>query len=64
MCQSETIEISWGYEDVLEVAPHLNKEQAINVLHYAKRKHDANEGINWTVLECFADILYPQDKEE
>ena len=44
------IELKWS-SDVLE--------ECKQVLDHADRNHDANEGINWTVLEVTADILFP-----
>ena len=53
------VAILWSIEDVLQVRPDLTNELALAVLQHAVRKHDANEGINWVVLKCHADILYP-----
>ena len=53
------IAVLWGIDDVLCERPDLTAEQAVAVLKQAKSKHDANEGINWTVLKCHADMLYP-----
>jgi hypothetical protein len=58
------ISIIWSTEDVLEVRPDLSEEQADNVLDSAERHHDANEGINWIVLETIADIMYPRGEQE
>ena len=60
-----SIEIVWSTEDVQEVRPDLDESQAYEVLIAAKQKHDANVGINWEVLEFWADYLYPEpDSEE
>ncbi len=50
----KTISIEWSTPDVLEVAPDLTEEEADRVLELAESHHDANEGINWIVLEYWA----------
>ena len=52
------ITISWAAEDVQSVRPDLDDEQAATVLDFVLDNHDANEGINWGVIECAADALY------
>lgn len=58
----EEIQISWHIEDVkgMEGYEDLTDEEARKVLYLADRNHDANEGINWEVLQIWAD----QVKEE
>jgi len=46
-----SISITWNIEDVKSLDSDISDEQAIEVLEYALDNHDANEGINWTVLE-------------
>ena len=60
----KTIEIVWSTEDVQEVRPDLDAGQAFEVLMLAKRQHDASVGINWEVLEEWADYLFPYEGEE
>lgn len=55
--RGDVIAILWGIDDVKEVAPDLTDDEARKVLSYAYRKHDANEGINWIVLESIADLV-------
>ena len=55
---SHVITISWSTEDVQSVRPDLTDEQAATVLDYVLDNHDANEGINWGVLENAADMLF------
>jgi hypothetical protein len=50
----------WCIEDVQGIRPDLTDEQASEVLEEVGRKHDAEYGINWTTLECMADILFPE----
>ena len=58
----ETISITWSIYDVLEQCPHLTDEQAMNVLIRLEEDHDANVGINWTVIQVTADNMYPQTR--
>lgn len=53
----DKISISWGIEDVKSVAEDLTDEECRGVLYLAKRRHDANIGINWDVLSDFADLI-------
>ena len=55
--------IIWSIDDVLSIRPNLTEEQAMDVLMLAKRRHDANEGINWDTLTCWADEVYPEPEE-
>jgi len=48
----------WSVEDVQQIRPDLTDDQAWEVLYEVGRKHDAEYGINWTTLECMADILF------
>jgi hypothetical protein len=57
--QNRSISIVWDISDVQEVRPDLDDGQAWEVLKAVKHKHDANEGVNWLVLESWADHLYP-----
>ncbi len=52
------ISIIWSTEDVQEVRPDLTDDQAWQVLQAAKKDHDATIGINWSVLECHAEMLF------
>jgi hypothetical protein len=59
---ADTIEISWHIDDVKEVRPLLTDAQAREVLEQAKRRHDADIGINWDVLAIHADDLFPREQ--
>jgi len=48
----------WSVEDVQGIRPDLTDDQAWEVLYQVGRKHDAEYGINWTTLECMADMLF------
>ena len=54
------IAIIWSAEDVQEVRPDLDEEQAMQVLESCKENHDANYGINWEVLRSAADSSFPK----
>ncbi len=54
------IALFWHIEDVQDRRPDLTDEQASAVLQHLKRKHDANIGINWEVIDIVADILFPE----
>lgn len=62
--KSDSIAIVWHVEDVLDQCPTLNRDEALEVLHVLKRKHDANIGINWEVIQIVAQCCYPQKFEE
>ena len=55
----EDLVIKWSVDDVLNVCNWLSRDQAKEVIDFARRKHDPDVGISWSVLEDFADILYP-----
>lgn len=59
-----SVHFSWGIEDVQSIREDLSDEKAMEVLQYAKQKHDATLGINWEVLQIYADTLFPTDTLE
>lgn len=52
------ISVSWEVADVQAVA-ELDDKQCEQVLATVERRHDAEVGINWAVIEMTADMLYP-----
>ncbi|MGG2377229.1 hypothetical protein ACE400_28900, partial [Salmonella enterica] len=50
----------WGVDDVLELRPDLNKEQALEVLERLEHKWDASIGVNWDTIEFWADDMFPK----
>jgi hypothetical protein len=58
------IAIIWDVEDVQSIRPGLDDDQAMCVLGAVENKHDASIGVNWDVLEFWADELYPQDDDD
>jgi len=59
-----SIAVVWHIEDVLEVRPDLNRNQAWQVLRSVKQNHDANVGINWEVLSTHAEMLFAEREED
>lgn len=57
---SDEIAITWHIDDVRYIRPDLSDEACRDVLHYADRKHDADLGITWAILEATAEMLYPE----
>jgi hypothetical protein len=52
----------WGIEDVQEIRPDLNPDQAWDVLHKVWERLDSRDGITWDILSAVADRLYPKRK--
>ena len=51
----------WHIEDVQSVRADLDDDQAHEVLEAVADNFDANVGINWDVLEFWADELFPEE---
>jgi hypothetical protein len=51
----------WSVEDVLEVRPDLNEDEAWKVLQLVDRNLDATIGITWETLIDAASILFPEE---
>ncbi len=60
----KSITITWHIEDVQSIRENLSDEQASHVLQVIKENHNAELGINWDVIECLCDDLYPQPSED
>ncbi len=60
LAERKQIALIWGVEDVQEIRPDLNDDQAWEVLQAAERKHDATLGICWETLEFWAEDLFPE----
>jgi hypothetical protein len=56
--------IIWSIEDVQEVRPDLNDEQAGEVLSRVEDIHDCNCGITWDTLSIVADDMFPEADDE
>ncbi|HZZ26705.1 MAG TPA: hypothetical protein VFE46_01755 [Pirellulales bacterium] len=61
LARRRQVAIIWSVEDVLEIRPDLNKEQAWEVLQRCQHQHDCEMGFTWTFIECIADDLFPAD---
>ena len=58
----KSISITWHIEDVQQLVQerfdkNISDEDALEVLDCLVRKHDANIGINWDVIECAVEYL-------
>ena len=58
----KSISITWHIEDVQQLVQerfdkNISDEDALEVLDCLVRKHDANNGINWDVIECAVEYL-------
>ena len=47
-------------DDILCRRPDLNIDQCREVLQLIDRRRDASIGINWDVIDFFADGCYPE----
>lgn len=56
----DEIKISWHIDDVKSIAEDLTDQECREVLNLAKHNHDATIGINWDVLEVWADEVRSQ----
>jgi hypothetical protein len=57
----------WHIDDVLNIRPDLTEDEALRVLEVLANDFDANNGINWDVIQYTADSLFPEpddDEEE
>ena len=57
--------VLWHFDDVQEIRPDLTDAQCRKVLKRCKEKMDATIGIDWDILELYANDLFPppQDSE-
>jgi hypothetical protein len=51
----------WSVEDVRDVRPDLDDEQAWSVLQLIDDQKDATQGITWETLAVAAAVLYPEE---
>jgi hypothetical protein len=56
--EDDEISIVWSVDDVKQQCNWLTDDQARDVLHNLKHKHDGEIGINWDVITITADILF------
>lgn len=59
---ADFIETFWHMDDIIDRAKEMgktvNKKQAREIAAIMSRRHDANEGINWTVIDCHIDMYF------
>lgn len=53
---------AWHIEDIQSIRDDLDDDQCIDVLEFLANRFDANEGINWDVIEMACNALYPLDE--
>ena len=55
MSEANEISITWHIEDIKSQDSSLTDNQAREILHELKDRHDANIGINWEVIDIYID---------
>jgi hypothetical protein len=58
LAQNHQIADIWGTEDVQQVRPDLNDDQAWQVLQIVDRRYDSEYGIVWSTIEVIAEELF------
>ena len=58
------LHIFWHVEDVMDVCPNLDSDQAREVLRIAKKYHNAEVGISWDTFRQIADDTFNNDEED
>ncbi len=53
----------WVTDDVRQVRPHLNDDEAWVVLQTVEQRLNSDFGINWDIIQDVADELYPEPAE-
>ena len=54
------ISIRWTIDDVRTQCSALDDDEAMEVLSYIERHHDATIGVNWDVIDSAIEHLYPE----
>jgi len=57
--QRRQVAVIWGTEDVQNVRPDLNDDQAWEVLQECNRRHDCEVGFTWEMMNILADDMFP-----
>jgi len=60
LAKSGCVASVWHTQDVRSLRPDLSDGQSMEVLNQCMRRHDASIGINWDVIQCHADDLFPE----
>ncbi len=56
----DILNITWCTDDILSVRPDLTNAQARDVLRAVESNHDACIGVNWEVIEHWAQGIHPK----
>ena len=59
-----SIVVLWHTDDVKSIRPDLDDDQCMFVLRRVEKNHDADIGITWSILEFWADQLFPVEQKE
>lgn len=54
------VAVIWSIEDVQEVRPDLNDDQAWEVLKRCRDAHDCEFGFTWILIEDVAEATFPE----
>ncbi len=60
LSKQKRIALIWSIEDVREVRPDLNDDQAWRVLLRCEKVLDCQIGLTWQTIEDTAEALFPQ----
>jgi len=63
LTQRRQVAVIWGVEDVQNVCPDLNDDQAWEVLKECRDRHDCELGFTWDLIECVVGMLFPDLSE-
>jgi hypothetical protein len=60
------VAVIWSTEDVQNVRPDLDDDQAWDVLQECRDRHDCEFGFTWTLIEVVANEMFrePDDDED
>jgi len=57
--QGDYLICRWHISDVQNQAEHLTDEEARTVLEHISNNHDANDGVNWDVIDAAIEAVIP-----
>ena len=64
LAKRRQVAVIWSIEDVQEVRPDIDDDQAWEVLQRCYHRHDCEIGFNWMLIEFIADDLYPSEAHD
>ena len=59
--KEDSLRIEWHISDVKHNHDWLTDDQCRDVLHEVARKHDADIGVNWEVLDATGRFMFPEE---